>query len=71
MMREVVVLSGTRTAIGGYGGSLKDTPPSEMAARCVREAVKFCWFLVTGHGSFPGAEARTSNWRPTPALHGQ
>src|SRR5260370_30414515 len=37
--REVVVLSGVRTAIGGYGGSLKDTPPSELAALCVREAV--------------------------------
>lgn len=38
-LREVVVLSGVRTAIGGYGGSLKDTPPSELAAICVREAV--------------------------------
>ncbi len=37
--REVVVLSGARTAIGGYGGSLKDHPPSELAALCVREAV--------------------------------
>src|ERR1700746_855513 len=37
--REVVVLSGVRTAIGGYGGSLKDFPPSELAALCVREAV--------------------------------
>lgn len=37
--REVVVLSGVRTAIGGYGGSLKDIPPSELAALCVREAV--------------------------------
>jgi acetyl-CoA C-acetyltransferase len=37
--REVVVLSGVRTAIGGYGGSLKDWPPSELAALCVREAV--------------------------------
>src|SRR5215831_17211622 len=37
--REVVVLSGARTAIGGYGGSLKDIPPSELAAVCVREAV--------------------------------
>src|SRR6516165_5922430 len=37
--REVVVLSGVRTAIGGYGGTLKDTPPSELAALCVREAV--------------------------------
>src|SRR5262245_387470 len=39
MTREVVVLSGTRTAIGGFGGSLKDIPPSDLAARCVREAV--------------------------------
>jgi len=39
MNREIVILSGVRTAIGGYGGSLKDTPPSEMAATCVREAV--------------------------------
>jgi acetyl-CoA C-acetyltransferase len=37
--REVVVLSGARTAIGGYGGSLKDMPPSDLAALCVREAV--------------------------------
>src|SRR5271165_242833 len=37
--REVVVLSGARTAIGGYGGSLKDIPPSDLAALCVREAV--------------------------------
>src|SRR6478672_11169878 len=37
--REIVVLSGVRTAIGGYGGSLKDHPPSELAALCVREAV--------------------------------
>jgi len=28
-----------RTAIGGYGGSLKDIPPSDLAALCVREAV--------------------------------
>jgi acetyl-CoA C-acetyltransferase len=39
MNGEIVVLSGVRTAIGGYGGSLKDTPPTEMAATCVREAV--------------------------------
>ena len=37
MSREVVVLSGVRTAIGGYGGSLKDIPPSELAAcACAR-----------------------------------
>ncbi len=38
--REVVVLSGVRTAIGNYGGSLKDQPPSELAALVVREAVR-------------------------------
>jgi acetyl-CoA C-acetyltransferase len=40
MTREVVVLSGVRTPIGGYGGSLKDIPPSVMAAKCVKESVK-------------------------------
>jgi acetyl-CoA C-acetyltransferase len=37
--REVVILSGVRTAIGDYGGSLKDIPPSELGAQVVREAV--------------------------------
>lgn len=40
MNREIVILSGVRTAIGGYGGSLKDSPPCELGATCVREAVK-------------------------------
>jgi acetyl-CoA C-acetyltransferase len=38
--REVVVLSGVRTAIGDYGGVLKDVAPTELAATVVREAVK-------------------------------
>jgi acetyl-CoA C-acetyltransferase len=38
-MREVVVVSGVRTAIGTYGGSLKDIPPTELAATVVREAL--------------------------------
>ena len=38
--REVVVLSGVRTAIGDYGAGLKDVPPSELAATVIREAVK-------------------------------
>ncbi|MBK7743036.1 MAG: acetyl-CoA C-acyltransferase family protein [Betaproteobacteria bacterium] len=37
--REVVILSGVRTAIGDYGGSLKDIPPHELAARVVKEAM--------------------------------
>jgi len=37
--REVVVVSGARTAIGGYGGSLKDLPPTRLGAICIKEAV--------------------------------
>jgi acetyl-CoA C-acetyltransferase len=37
--REVVVVSGVRTAIGDYGGGLKDIAPTDLAARVVREAV--------------------------------
>jgi acetyl-CoA C-acetyltransferase len=37
--RDVVVLSGVRTAIGKYGGSLKDMPPADLGAAVVREAV--------------------------------
>ncbi len=38
--REVVVLSAVRTAIGDYGGSLKDVPPTQLAASVVAESVK-------------------------------
>jgi acetyl-CoA C-acetyltransferase len=37
--REVLVLSGGRTAIGKYGGGLKDVPPCDLAATVVREVV--------------------------------
>ena len=39
MSREVVIASGVRTAIGTFGGSLKDTPPTELAALVVRESL--------------------------------
>jgi acetyl-CoA C-acetyltransferase len=39
-VREVVVLSGVRTAIGKYGGSLQDQPPCDLAATVTREAVR-------------------------------
>jgi len=38
--REVVIVSGVRTAIGDYGGALKDMAPTELAALVIREAVK-------------------------------
>lgn len=38
-MREVVILSGVRTAIGDYGGALKQIAAVDLAARVVREAI--------------------------------
>lgn len=38
-MKEVVVVSGVRTAVGTYGGSLKDTAVTDMAAKVTAEAV--------------------------------
>ncbi|UMR29427.1 acetyl-CoA C-acyltransferase family protein [Massilia sp. MB5] len=39
MSREVVVVSAVRTAIGTFGGSLKDIPPTELGALVVRESL--------------------------------
>jgi len=39
MQREVVVVSGVRTAIGDFGGSLKDLSPTDLGARVVREVL--------------------------------
>ncbi|WP_175940413.1 beta-ketothiolase BktB [Caballeronia sp. BCC1704] len=39
MEREVVVASGVRTAIGDFGGALKDFAPTDLGARVVREAL--------------------------------
>ena len=40
MSREVVVVSAVRTAIGTFGGALKDVAPTELAAQVVRESLK-------------------------------
>ena len=37
--REVVVVSGVRTAIGDYGGAFKDQPPTRLGAIAIKEAV--------------------------------
>ena len=37
--REVVVVSGVRTGIGDYGGSLKDFAPTKLGAIAIQEAV--------------------------------
>ncbi|MET0184836.1 MAG: acetyl-CoA C-acyltransferase, partial [Achromobacter sp.] len=38
-MTEVIVAAAVRTAIGDFGGSLKDVPPSDLGATVIREAV--------------------------------
>jgi acetyl-CoA C-acetyltransferase len=38
--RDVVVTSAVRTAVGRYGGALKDIPPTELGAKVVSAAVE-------------------------------
>jgi acetyl-CoA C-acetyltransferase len=40
MQKEVVVVSGARTAIGAFGGSIKDIPVVELGAAVIKEALK-------------------------------
>jgi acetyl-CoA C-acetyltransferase len=39
MSKEVVIVSAVRTAIGTFGGSLKDVPPTELGALVVKESL--------------------------------
>jgi acetyl-CoA C-acetyltransferase len=39
IMREVVVVSGVRTAVGTFGGSLKEIPPTQLGATVIKEAL--------------------------------
>ena len=39
-MIEVVIVSGARTAVGNFGGSLKDKKAAELGAIAIKEAVK-------------------------------
>ncbi len=38
-MREIYVVNCCRTAVGSFGGSLKDTPAVELGAITVKEAL--------------------------------
>ena len=40
MRREIVIVSAVRTAIGTFGGALKDVPPTELGAQVVRESLQ-------------------------------
>ncbi|UCF90651.1 MAG: acetyl-CoA C-acyltransferase, partial [Desulfobacterales bacterium] len=39
-MREVVIVSGARTAVGNFQGTLKDIPAAQLGAICIRESLK-------------------------------
>ena len=39
-MKEVVIVSAVRTAVGKFGGTLKDVPAVELGATVIKEAVK-------------------------------
>ena len=39
-MQEVVIVSGARTPVGSFGGSLKDTPASMLGALALKETLK-------------------------------
>jgi acetyl-CoA C-acetyltransferase len=39
-MEPVYIVSGVRTAIGDFGGSLKDFPPADLGAKVIAEAIR-------------------------------
>lgn len=49
--REVVVLSAVRTAVGKFGGALKDVPPTDLAAKVVAESVRRSGLAATDVGN--------------------
>lgn len=39
-MEPIYIMSGVRTAIGDFGGSLKDIPPARLGALVIADAVR-------------------------------
>ena len=75
MTREVVVVSAVRTAIGTFGGSLKDVPPTELGATVVRESLarasvegKDVGHVVFGH--VVNSEPKDMDLSRVAAIHG-
>src|SRR2546425_9387161 len=73
--REVVVTSGVRTAIGDYGGALKDVAPTALGAICAREAVSRAKIdpATVGHvvfGSVIHGEAKDMYFSRVAAIEG-
>ena len=51
-MSEAVIVSGVRTAIGNYGGSLQDIPASKLGAVVIQSAMKKAGLKPVGKTSF-------------------
>ena len=77
-MREVYVVNCCRTAIGSFGGSLKDTPAADLGATVIKEAlnragvkpenvdeVMFGCILTAGLGQNPARQAALKAGIPT------
>ena len=77
-MREVYVVNCCRTAIGSFGGSLKDTPAADLGAAVIKEAlnranvkpeqvdeVMFGCILTAGLGQNPARQASLKAGIPT------
>ena len=58
-MREVAIVSATRTAIGTYGASLKDIPVVDLGATVIRNVLEKtgCRPTVTAEVAAAGPEA--------------
>jgi acetyl-CoA C-acetyltransferase len=56
-MREVVIVSGARTAIGNFGGALQDVPAAQLQATAIKAALKKV-------GVRPGRSAQLDSFAP-------
>ena len=59
MTREVVFVGAARTAIGTFGGSLKDVPPADLGALVIKTALEREPSAIIPHAPkvFAGSEA--------------
>ena len=53
--RQIVLCHPVRTAIGTYGGSLKDMPAPELGAAAIRETLKRSGLAAFGAVSRPSS----------------
>ncbi|MEW6442970.1 MAG: acetyl-CoA C-acetyltransferase [bacterium] len=58
-MEEVVIVAGIRTAIGGFGGTLKEVPVVDLGARVIRKAME-------NAGLRPAVSAEQRSFGPEP-----